>query len=103
MRYTRSTLLRANGPDGVPVNWEQKMRDNTDVSETPDTLRSRPAHTEATMKCGWFVLGTVVGKGLYACLTQKTGSEVRADIADAADQAKDYVQERAKEASQAIE
>ena len=55
------------------------------------------------MKFGWFVLGTAVGMGLYACLAQKTGSEVRADIADAADQAKDYVQERAKEASQAIE
>ena len=55
------------------------------------------------MKFGWFVLGTAVGMGLYACLARQTGSELRADIVDAAGQIKKQVQQTAEEVSQAIE
>jgi hypothetical protein len=54
------------------------------------------------MKFGWFVLGTAVGMALYACLAQQTGSELRADIVDAAGQIKKQVQQTAEEVSQAI-
>jgi hypothetical protein len=52
------------------------------------------------MKFGWFVWGTIVGVTLYALVAQQTGSEVRANIADAATEAKDYVQKTAEQVSQ---
>jgi len=80
----------------------RKMRNTTDVNEGTERLRWRFTRM-GTYEIRRFVLGTVVGATLYASFADKSEREVRADIADAASQAKEYVQETVEEISQAIE